>query len=271
MRKVAFFIAAFAFSAQAWCAGVPWVHSFQTALADAKRDSKPIFVDIYADWCTWCAKLDRDVYSTPQFVKYMQNFIPVRLNAEDNKEGTDFANQYNVDGFPTLIVTDSSGAVTNRIGGYMDANALIKDMEGIQSLVKREKDRPDDLQTSFHLAHEYLEREMYAEAEKRFLRVVGSPKGTATEKEASQFSLALAQYYQHKLEPALDSLNQYRTSYPHGSSEEDALLLLSQIYIETDTNAKARDVLQQFLKDFPDSSNADRAREVLDLLDKGQK
>lgn len=271
MRKAAFVVIVAFLSATACSAeSIQWYNSFQKALKDAQRDSKPIFVDIYADWCTWCLKLDRDVYSTPQFAKYMQGFIPVRLNAEDEKEGTDFVDRYQVDGFPTLIITDPRGTVTNRIGGYMDANALIRDMDGIQQLLKREKAHPDDVLTSFELAQEYLDRQMYSDAEARFKKVLNSDKATPDQKEESQFSVALSQYYQRELQPALDSLNTYRVTYPDGDSEEDALLLLSQLYIETDENAKAQDVLRDYLQKFPESDNNSRVQEVLEQLDADQ-
>lgn len=269
MRKVASFILVFALILPLWAEStVDWYTSFDKALADAKKDSKPIFVDVYAEWCAWCHKLDKDVYSTPQFAKYMQNYIPVKLDAEDEKEGTRFVERYGVDGFPTLIVADSSGAVTNRIGGYMDADTLIKDIDGIQQLLLREQKKPDDLQATFQLAHEYLTRDMYSEAETRFKKVLASPKTTANQKEEAQFSLALSQYYQRNLLSALDSLDSYHKNFKGGASEEDALLLLSQIDIEMNADDKARATLHEFLMKFPKSGNVTRARQVLDLLEK---
>lgn len=254
-------------SMPAW-AQVNWVRSFDQALTLAKKDSKPIFVDVYTDWCTWCHKLDQDVYSTPQFAKYMQNFVAVKLDAEDNKEGSKFAQMYEVEGFPTLIVTDTAGNVTNRIGGYLEAPALIEDIEGIQNLVQHEQTNPEDVLTTFELAREYLMRDMYSAAETRFKKVLAAAKATPAQKEESQFSLALTQYYQKKTQAALESLDAYEANYDNGKSEEDALLLLSQIQIEMDENDQARKTLTQFLKKFPNSGNTTRVHQVLDLLQK---
>lgn len=243
-----------------------WYSSYQKALADSKKTNRPIFIDIYADWCGWCHKLDRDVYSTSQFITYMQGYVPVKLNAEDNGEGTEFAKRFQVDGFPTLIVTDSEGNVTNRIGGYMEANALIADMTAVQTLVQKEKKNPGDVQPAFLLARQYLTRDMYAEAKSRYEKVVASPKATTDEKDEAQFSLALAQYYLRDLQSALTSLGTYRTQYPSGKSGEDALLLLSQIHVETDAKDKAKADLQEFLQKYPNSENVPRAKQVLDIL-----
>jgi TolA-binding protein len=247
---------------------VNWYSSFDKALADAKKNSKPIFVDVYTDWCTWCHKLDADVYSTPQFAEAMQNYIPVKLNAEDEKEGTRFAEKYQVDGFPMLIVTDSGGAVTNRIGGYMEADALIKDIDQIQGLLLQEKNKPDDIQSTFELAREYLNRDMYTGAEVRFEQVIASPRATPTQKEESQFSLALTEYYQRKLQQALGTVEVYKKNYPNQKSGEDVLLLLSQLQIEMNANDKATATLKEFLRKYPKSENVSRAQQVLDLLQK---
>lgn len=247
---------------------VTWYTSFDRAVADAQKSSKPIFVDVWAEWCVLCHKLDQEVYSTPQFAKYMQDYIPVKLNAEDQKEGTRFVERLGIDGFPTLIVADSRGNVTNRIVGYLDADALIKDIDGIQRLVLNEKKRPGDIETSSQLAHEYLKRDMYADAESRFATVLASPAASQKQKEEAQFSIALAQYYQHRLQQALDSLEAYQKEYRNGASEEDSMLLLSQIEIEMDATTKARETLKQFMQKFPKSENVARAQQVLDLLEK---
>ena len=249
---------------------VKWYSSFDQALADARKDSKPIFMDVYTDWCTWCLKLDKDVYSTPQWVQFMQGFIPVRLNAEDNKDGSRVADKYSIDGFPTLLVTDGNGTVTNRIGGYMEADALIQDIDGIQQLISKEAKDPADVETAYRLGQEYLSRDMYPQAEKRFSKVLQSAQISPLLQEQAQFSVAMAQFYQHELSEALASLEKYEATYKDGTSEEDALLLLSQIHIEMDANEKARDDLKLFLQKYPNSGNAGRAQEVLATLEKNK-
>jgi len=248
-------------------AGVVWRHSFEKALVEARAASKPIFVDAYADWCGWCHKLDKEVYSDPRFAQFMQGFVPVKMDVEDGKEGSQFGADYHIDGLPTLLVTDSNGNVTNRIGGYMKAEDLIQDISAIQALILQEQKNPNDLNASFRLANEYLSRDMNAQAEARFRRVLQSPNASAAQKEASQFSIALAQFYQRKLDSAEASLNTYRTNFKDGESEEDALLLLSEIYIETDSNEKARDYLKEFLQKYPHSGNVHRAKEILSLVE----
>lgn len=245
-----------------------WRTDFNKSLLEAQATSKPIFVDVYADWCEWCHKLDKEVYSDPAFIKYMNGYIPVKINAEDNSGGTKFAQKYNVDGFPTLLVTDSQGKLINRIGGFITANALIKDLSTVQRLLDEERKNPADPAVSFKLGKEYSLREMYAEAETRYQKVLRSAGATDAQKEAAQFTLGLVQYYRRNLKGSLSTLETYYTVYPAGESREDALLLLSQIHIEMESNEKARALLKEFLAKYPGSGNTVRAQQVLNLIEK---
>ena len=65
-----------------------WVTDFNKALSEAKQSSKPIFVDVYAEWCTWCHKLDKEVYSDPKFKEYTKNYVLARIDSEDGGLGS---------------------------------------------------------------------------------------------------------------------------------------------------------------------------------------
>ncbi len=267
MKRLAIIVFLF-FAVEVWSAGqVPWLHSFDQAILQAKKSGKPIFVDAFADWCGWCHKLDQEVYSNARFVRYMDRYVPLKVDVEDGGTGTQFAEKYAITGLPTLLVTDPNGTVTNRIGGFMEADELIEDLDSIQKLVEREQKNPKDTEASFQLAKEYLSRDMNSEAESRFKRILASPDATPFQKETAQFSLALTQYYQRNFELALGTLESYEKTYENGESGEDALLLLSEIHMELDANDKARYYLEQFLKKYPNSGNRSRAEQVLSTLE----
>jgi thioredoxin-like negative regulator of GroEL len=244
-----------------------WVTDFNKALAEAKQFSKPIFVDVYAEWCTWCHKLDKEVYSDPKFKEYMKNYVLARIDSEDGGQGSSIAQKYDIDSLPTMIVLNSQGKVLDRITGFMTTPKLIEELEYVRKLLDAESKNSANVDASFVLAGAYVERQMYHEAEERYKKVLESPVANAVQKEKAQFSVGLAEYYQGNLKDALTVLDQYYSTYRNGASGEDALLLLSQIHIEMNSNRKALEYLREFMKRYPKSGNSVRAKQVLSALE----
>ena len=72
-------------------AQVNWL-TFEEAVSKAKTDPKPIFIDVYTDWCGWCKKMDKATFSEAKIAKMLQDdFYPVKFNAEQ-KESIEFNN-----------------------------------------------------------------------------------------------------------------------------------------------------------------------------------
>ncbi len=103
--------------------------SYDGALAQAKSDRKLVMLDVYTDWCGWCKKLDRDVYSDSRVAAALKDVIPVKVNAE--KGGEDVARRYAVEGFPTILFVDANGQVVKRIDGYVDADEMLRTIQAL--------------------------------------------------------------------------------------------------------------------------------------------
>ncbi|HEY9714135.1 MAG TPA: thioredoxin family protein, partial [Chroococcales cyanobacterium] len=90
------------------------------ALAEAKAQKKLVMVDFYTDWCGWCKVLDRETYGNSEVQSFVnQNMVPVKINAEEPTAGKAAASKYKVDGYPTILILDSSGKVLKEIGGFV--------------------------------------------------------------------------------------------------------------------------------------------------------
>jgi len=105
--------------------------SFDEGTAEAKEKHKKILLDVFTDWCGWCKKLDRDVYSDKDVSAYINQFyVPVKLNAESAKQLTynntlsteqGLATTFGVRSYPTILFLDPLGKPINALGGYVDA------------------------------------------------------------------------------------------------------------------------------------------------------
>lgn len=72
-------------------AQVEWL-SFEEAVEKTKTNPKPIFIDVYTDWCGWCKKMDAATFSEEKIAAMLQNdFYPVKFDAEQ-QESINFNN-----------------------------------------------------------------------------------------------------------------------------------------------------------------------------------
>jgi len=64
---------------------IDWISVEELSAKNAKQPKK-VLVSIYADWCGWCKKMDKDTYKNAQLINYInQNYHAVKLNSEDKK------------------------------------------------------------------------------------------------------------------------------------------------------------------------------------------
>ena len=96
-----------------------WEENLETALQKAKAENKAVLVNFTgSDWCQWCIKLSDEVFSKSEFEDYAEdNLILVRLDfprnieqsAETKLYNNQLAQRYGVQGFPTILLFNSSG------------------------------------------------------------------------------------------------------------------------------------------------------------------
>jgi len=67
---------------------VKWL-TFEEAMKKAATEKRPIFIDVYTDWCGWCKVMDRETFNDPVVAKLLNDkFYPVKFNAEQTADVT---------------------------------------------------------------------------------------------------------------------------------------------------------------------------------------
>jgi thioredoxin-related protein len=103
-------------------------HSWEEVQQLVKEDPKPVFVDVYTDWCGWCKKMDKGTFTDPQVVEFMnKNFHAVKFNAEQKAPATYQGQTLNYQpggrrGVHQLAVVLLNGRLGYPSFSYLDAN-----------------------------------------------------------------------------------------------------------------------------------------------------
>jgi protein disulfide-isomerase len=133
MKKFLTLLTALVVSASFAMAAAGWDDDYDKAIAKAKAEKKLVLLDFTgSDWCGWCIKLDKEVFSKADFKDFAkENLVLVevdfpqgkKLPKKTAKQNDDLKAKFGVKGFPTLVVIDAEGKEVHRIGGYK-ADAL---------------------------------------------------------------------------------------------------------------------------------------------------
>lgn len=112
--------------AQAGAAELNWMTDVPKAQAKAKSEKKLVMLDFTgSDWCGWCIKLNKEVFSQPEFVAYAEkNLVPVEVDfprrkqqsAELKKANQALQDKYKIEGYPTIIVLNGEGKKVGELG-----------------------------------------------------------------------------------------------------------------------------------------------------------
>ena len=98
-----------------------WSTDLEKAFEKAKAENKSVLVEFTgSDWCPPCIAMRKNVFSKKEFVTAAsKNFILVELDfpkgdPEEKKKNQPFAEKYEIEGFPTVILFTPEGKEFNR-------------------------------------------------------------------------------------------------------------------------------------------------------------
>ncbi len=100
-----------------------WLTDFDKAREKARKENKYLLVDFTgSDWCGWCIRLKKEVFGEKAFQEQAsKDFVLVSLDfpkkpeniqkvpLEQQRRNQELVQQYNVTGFPTILLMDAEG------------------------------------------------------------------------------------------------------------------------------------------------------------------
>lgn len=104
-----------------------WTDDFEAAKKQAAEEGKYLLVDFSgSDWCGWCVKLDKEVFSKKEFLdgakkKFVLVFIDSpkkreKLSPLAQKQNPKLVEQYKIEGFPSVLLMDAEGTPLATLG-----------------------------------------------------------------------------------------------------------------------------------------------------------
>jgi protein disulfide-isomerase len=112
---------------QAVNSSIEWNADYTEALQLSKQTKKPVLLLFTGSgWCSYCNKLEKEVFATPQFAAAAQNdYIFVKMDFSSKgaprhpvfyQQHTDLGSKFNITGFPTVILLDQNENTIVRTG-----------------------------------------------------------------------------------------------------------------------------------------------------------
>jgi thioredoxin-related protein len=130
----------------AFAGGEGWTSDFAAAKKEAAESKKDLLIDFTgSDWCGWCIKLNKEVFSHEPFKTGVKDkFVLVeldypkdksKLSAETIKQNGELKKKYAIQGYPTILLADAEGrpiAKTGYQGGGPEA--YVKHLDKLRAM-----------------------------------------------------------------------------------------------------------------------------------------
>lgn len=238
-----------------------YFRTWKLAVAEAKKTKRNIFLDLYADWCFPCKKLERETFSHPSVNAVLKKYLVVKFNI-DKPEGRRLQNRFRVSRFPTTLMINSQGREIERVVGYYPPRffrTAVADALGGKDLYwlmkQRYRSQPKNFSLRLKLADRALLRRQIQEARNLYSALLREdPKNAKGYGAHGLFGLARSQSRVSKYARALPFLERLHRSFPNSKVRADAYRLQLYCYYKLKKNKDYHRIFAQFRKKYPGQS-----------------
>jgi len=253
-----------------------WATSLEEAKARAESSNRLILVDLYADWCHWCKRLESDVFSTPEFQRYAQKFVLLRVDTEDGGEGTRLQERFSAFSLPTTLILDHRLVSFGEVQGYAPTSQYIGVIErqiaefrALEAGYERFADT-DDPGALAILAEEFHQRGDGRRASHLYRRLLETESLPEDKANWTRLSLADALRLDEQFEMALRVISEARDRARSTGSQdliERLDLIQAQVSLNRGDCPAAKSELRRFILSHPGSQLRTWAQQTLNDLE----
>lgn len=122
---------------------INWL-TFEELQKAQQKEPRKVVVDVYTQWCGWCKKMDKETFTHPQIVEYINtNYYAVKLDAETREKINFKGKEYKFTGsgktghnelasflmngklsYPTTVYLDEKLNVLTSVPGYLTPQTI---------------------------------------------------------------------------------------------------------------------------------------------------
>lgn len=241
-------------------AGGSWHKTVAAAQKVAKEKNQLILVDMFAQWCGWCHRFEREVFPSEVFQKATEDMVLLRLDTEDRGEGTQYAQKFAVTQLPTFLILAPDLTLAGTINGYAPSQQFVAmlnqkrtEYTTFMDRVKNEKKIAKDPLARLELAKGFFERSLYDKSTPRFQKLMTEKGIPPAVRDQAWYHMALTHVYNNKYEEGMKAVRGLSEISKSGDAVERARLLAAEIYMRQGNLLGAVTEFRNFKKSFPNS------------------
>ena len=252
-----------------------WHKDVAAAQKVAKAKNQLILVDMFADWCGWCHRFEREVFPSQVFQEATSDIVLLRLDTEDGAEGSQMARKYGVTSLPTFLLLTPDLTTAGIIKGYAPPNEFVKTLqatrkkhESFEQKVKNEANLSKDYFQRLEIAKEFVTRNAFDKSEPRLQKLMTEKGVPAVVRDEAYYQLAVGYVLQSKPDEAIGTIRKLTSLSQLGEAVERAKVLAGQIYLQQGNFAAARKEFRSFLQTHPESALVPNVNRVLPEIER---
>jgi thioredoxin-related protein len=286
-------IALVAMTGPARAASDAWETNFDAASKKAAESGKELLINFSgSDWCGWCIRLDKEVFSHQEFLDgAKKDYVLVVLDFPRQEENLakipeaeqarneELQQKYAIQGFPTVLLANAEGEVYARTGyrpngpeAYLKELAAFREARDKRVAVKAKIASAEGLEKA-KLLDELVESTAadmqpdLAPEMKEIVSLDGDGKAGLRDKYRLRVGMldAAAALREQDFEKAAGQFETLlKDLNPQGEQRQQLLLAMGEPYFYLDKTDKVVELLKQAVEAAPDSDAADGIKQMIE-------
>ena len=236
---------------------IRWYTSVEEARADAEARGNFVLMSFEASWDPWSQLLHDSLYVNPDVIDTLVGFTCTRVDVDVDSLSRQ---EFGVNLYPTIVITDAYGSELGRIIGYQEPPLFLEALSPIKNRLDRvsgmfavEGMRRTDAEFLLTFGNILFEMGIYDAALMRY-EWAGDmdPDNASGIREESMFAMGECYMLSGRDKSAARTFRSFATTFPESERAEEALILAALCYERGGYSRAGKDVLRAYRSLFED-------------------